>query len=188
LLQYKLAKKPRKKRQKQQTKQTKQKLTDSFWELYCSKPIEKISIQEIASGAGYSRGTFYKYFTDVHDILEQFESSLLRKLESSKPTDFLSSAELNPIEKLVLLFEEDSKYYTILLGNKGDPSFISKMKSTLKPEFIGLLIEHNDEKFNRHDYIIEYNLSAMIGLLNYCYSQEMPLCRQEIIELILDMM
>ena len=55
------------------TETTRKNLIDAFWKLYQTKPIERISVREITDIAGYNRGTFYLYFKDVHDVLEQIE-------------------------------------------------------------------------------------------------------------------
>ena len=41
---------------------TRQNLMDAFWELYCEKRIEKITVREITAKAGYNRGTFMNTF------------------------------------------------------------------------------------------------------------------------------
>lgn len=65
--------------------QTRQNLIDAFWSLYCEKRIEKITVKEITQKAGYNRGTFYEYFTDVYDMLEQIEQSLIPTIEELPP-------------------------------------------------------------------------------------------------------
>ena len=59
------------------TEQTKRNLRTAFWSLYAQKPLEKISVREITALAGYNRGTFYLYYQDVYDLLNQIEDELL---------------------------------------------------------------------------------------------------------------
>ena len=70
-------------KQPQITEQTKKNLTDAFWKQYLEKPIEKITVRDIAATAGYSRATFYEYFTDVYAVLEYIENDLLIFLQST---------------------------------------------------------------------------------------------------------
>ncbi|URN86257.1 TetR/AcrR family transcriptional regulator [Acetobacterium wieringae] len=56
---------------------TRQNLIDSFWLLYCQKNIEKITVKEICEIAGYNRSTFYVYFNDVYEILEEIEEQTI---------------------------------------------------------------------------------------------------------------
>lgn len=41
---------------------TRNNLVNAFWDLYCQKDINKITIKEITDRAGYNRATFYIYF------------------------------------------------------------------------------------------------------------------------------
>ena len=45
-------------------------LADSFRELACQGPIEKITIKEITDRAGVIRPTFYNHFQDKYELLE----------------------------------------------------------------------------------------------------------------------
>ncbi|MDD3306418.1 MAG: TetR/AcrR family transcriptional regulator [Acetobacterium sp.] len=56
---------------------TRQNLIDSFWRLYCKKSIEKITVKEICALAGYNRSTFYVYFKDAYEILEEIEEQTI---------------------------------------------------------------------------------------------------------------
>lgn len=160
------------KKQPEITAQTKQNLIDAFWQLYCVKRIDKITVREITLKAGYNRGTFYEYFSDVYDVLEQIETSLLPELEQLPPADFLNSSPPRPIDDFIKMYEDHSKYYTVLLGDNGDPSFLSRMKNSVKPKLKQLLIA-SDAPYNFElEYTIEYTLSAMIGVLSYWFSQE----------------
>ena len=64
-------------KQPQVTEQTKANLTSAFWSLYEEKPIEKITVREIAERAGYNRATFYLYYRDVYDLFEQLEDEIM---------------------------------------------------------------------------------------------------------------
>ena len=59
------------------TQITRQNLIDSFWQLYCKKRIEKITVKEICDRAGYNRSTFYVYFKDAYEILDEIEEQTI---------------------------------------------------------------------------------------------------------------
>ena len=69
------------KKQPQITEKTRQTFVEVFCELYSQKPIEKISIQEIANKSGYNRSTFYQYFTDIYELLDSVENDLLNDIK-----------------------------------------------------------------------------------------------------------
>lgn len=71
------------KKQPQITEKTRQKFVEVFCELYSQKPIEKISVQEIANKSGYNRSTFYQYFTDIYELLDSVENDLLNDMKKN---------------------------------------------------------------------------------------------------------
>ena len=65
------------KKQPEITAQTRERLIEAFWSLYREKKIEQITIKQITDLAGYHRSTFYEYFVDIYDVLNQLEDDLL---------------------------------------------------------------------------------------------------------------
>ena len=56
------------KKQPERTAATRSAFVDAFISISESRPIEKITIQEIADKAGYNRTTFYQYFEDTEEF------------------------------------------------------------------------------------------------------------------------
>ena len=150
------------------TAQTKKNLMDAFWNQYSKDGIEKISVREIVSKAGYNRSTFYEYFTDVYDILEQIEASVLPDIE--KHQDLKPGFRL-PLKHITEVYNRNKKYFVVLLGKNGDPSFREKYKNVYKA-----LLRPHLQSLYADDFILEctmeYAISAMIGVMTYCYTQE----------------
>lgn len=166
---------------------TKQNLIDAFWSLYCEKRIEKITVREIMQKAGYNRGTFYEYFVDVHDVLEQIENSLLPNISELPPMNFTTETA-QPIDGFVKLYSENSKYYTVLLGDKGDPAFANKLKNYVKLNVLGLLVSKGIQNDAKLDFSIEFVLSAMIGILTYWFANEKSISEKDLVELVSSLM
>ena len=74
---------------------TRQKLIDAFLSLYATRRIDKITVREITNMAGYNRGTFYAYFFDVYDVLEQIEAEALPSFEELPP--MMDAGEVSPV-------------------------------------------------------------------------------------------
>jgi AcrR family transcriptional regulator len=176
------------KKQPEVTTQTRQNLIDAFWSLYCDKRIEKISVKEITSKAGYNRGTFYEYFTDVYDVLQQIEASLIPKMEELPPISMPNYSIGMPLDMFMSLYEQNSKYYSVLLGDNGDPAFASKLKNSTKPVIKQAFLKKYDENPIEFDFILEYVLSAMIGIMSYWFRQGKILPAQDLISLMYDLM
>lgn len=161
------------KKQPQITAQTRQNLMDAFWTLYCEKRIEKITVREVTTKAGYNRGTFYEYFLDVYDVLAQIEESLLPDPDKLPPMNIEErSKDGFSVDEFFKMYEEHSKYYTVLLGENGDPAFQRKMKNSIKPKLKATLIAHGAKDDYQLDYFLEYNISALYGVLSYWSASE----------------
>lgn len=172
------------KKNSKMTVQTKQNLMDAFWELYCTKRIDKITIKEITVIPGYNRSTFYEYFTDVYDVLEQLESQLISQLQELPMQQLSSSDDPFPVEVLISMYSQHSKYLIVLLGDQGDPAFQGKIKASMKPMIKETLVAQGAKDDVELDFTLEYALSAMIGILSYWFSQENAPPIEKLIELI----
>lgn len=174
------------------TAQTRQNLIDAFWELYCTRRIEKITVKEITTKAGYNRGTFYEYFTDVYDALEQIENSLLPNLRSHKHKHVVEPDIMIHIKHFAKIFEERSKYYVVLLGDNGDPAFQSKLRDRFRDVLKHFYSQHSaSENFTfdyTTEYTIEYAIGAIIGVMNYGFRQENQMSIEEMLQLIYNLM
>ena len=167
---------------------TKQKLMDAFWELYTVKRIEKITVKEITMKAGVNRGTFYEYFMDVYDVLEQIEESLIPDIHDLPPFQIDNKNFGMPADMFLKLFGSREKYYRVLLGENGDPSFIRKSKDSIKSAIMKTLIGNNSGDNRKLDFVLEYTLSAMLGVMHYWFDNKNSLSAEELIELTSDLM
>ncbi|MPN63199.1 hypothetical protein SDC9_210954 [bioreactor metagenome] len=86
------------------------------------------------------------------------------------------------------LYEQNSKYYSVLLGDNGDPAFASKLKNSTKPmiqeAFLG---KYNIDPIE-FDFILEFVLSAMIGIMSYWFREDKILPAEDLVSLMYDLM
>ena len=126
------------KKQPEVTAATRQKLMDAFWSIYKEKAIDKISIAEITRITGNNRGTFYHYFKDAYDVLEQIEDGLIKQVNTEVKEALSNYAFKEDARDINLLYSfsapifkrHEEKLFT-LLGKDGDPKFTSKFKGKL---------------------------------------------------------
>ncbi|GFP75566.1 TetR/AcrR family transcriptional regulator [Clostridium fungisolvens] len=176
------------KKQSEITAQTRRNLVDAFWALYCEKRIEKITVKDITQKAGYNRGTFYEYFADVYDVLEQLEESLIPTIHELPPISIPNQNIGVPLDMFMTLYEQNSKYYSVLLGDNGDPAFASKLKNSTKPVIRQVFLENYNVDSVEFDFILEFVLSAMIGIMSYWFSQDKILPAENLVLLMYDLM
>ena len=176
------------KKQPAVTEQTKQNLMDAFWSFYTRKKIEQITIKAITEKAGYNRGTFYEYFSDVYDVLDQIECGLIPGIDEIPPLQNpASETGMVPLDLFMKLYEKNNRYYAVLLGENGDPAFAGKLKRAVKP-MIGAAFFSGESSPLETDYRLEIMLSAMIGILGYWFENGQNLPAERLIALVYDFM
>ncbi|MCI9059027.1 MAG: TetR family transcriptional regulator [Lachnospiraceae bacterium] len=95
-------------------------LAESFKELACRQPIEKITIKAITEKAGVIRPTFYNHFQDKYELLEW-----IIKVQILEPTRPLIQAGLVD-EALLLVFtsvKKEKEFYEKAVRLEGQNSF-----------------------------------------------------------------
>ena len=170
------------------TEQTRKNLIEAFWSIYTTKRIDKITVKEITNKAGYNRGTFYEYFQDVYEVLEVIENLSLPTLDELPPLVDVKSNSPAFINSFMALYQEKYKYYNHLLGDNGDPAFQRKLKNSLKSSIILALKNKEEIDLEEIDFMLEYILSGMIGILIYMFQQKPNLLKEKIISLQYDLL
>jgi AcrR family transcriptional regulator len=172
------------------TASTRQNLIDAFWSLYCAKRIDRITVKEISLKAGYNRGTFYEYFPDVYGVLEHIELSLLPGSPEEFPPRSLPTDQgtERPLDEFIKMYEPNEKYFSVLLGEHGDPAFPQMIKAKVRPMIQSILpMDANADPFEA-DLIAEFALSAMLGVMKYWFTQEPKPPRAKFLALVYDLM
>ena len=111
-------------------RRTQKLLREALIELIDERGFEALTIGELTSRAMVSRAAFYRTYQDKYDLVEQiFEeamSALLNAVGELGPE--------HPPEIWVKFFEHIAQYerlYRALLGRKGSPWFVRKMRASL---------------------------------------------------------
>ncbi len=151
-----------------QTNETRDKLKAAFWTLYAQKPIDKIAVREITALAGYNRSTFYMYYKDVYDVLEQTVEEIFKAIQDKKhffKDPFDSDAFEQSMQYFVSVFEEYREYLLLLFGEKGDHKFWLRLWKQLREEIrVGLAHKSALDPCTL-DYVTDFILNAQIGQL-----------------------
>ena len=154
-------------KQPDRTTQTKACLTTAFWDLFKEKPVNKITIKDVTDRAGYYRSTFYFYFADVYQILEQIEDAILCEWESMISEILGQGKNEVMFERVAAFYEHNGEYMSVLLSPKGDPAFIQKIKDIMRPKMFTMLkLPEMDAKGSM---IFEFVISAMLAFLTEWY-------------------
>ena len=137
--------------------ETIQRLISAFWSFYCDHDISKITVKQITDAAGVYRSTFYLYFTDVYQMLEYLEQSILSYWENNVISLLTNCSIEELIQAISLFYLEKGAYVSILIGPNGDPEFVQKIKNMITPYL------HNLNEFKTTDPMSEIKINFLIS-------------------------
>ena len=148
------------KKQPEITEKTRDAFINVFCELYSKKPIERISVKEVADIAGYNRSTFYEYFSDIHELLGYIENDLLNYIKDELLVK--NSSTIN-IGNALNCFENKNHmlYMNTLLGDYGSIRFLDRLKSEIP---LDKLMQNYTKDDSITPYLTEFYISTSLSL------------------------
>lgn len=146
------------KKQPEITEKTRRAFVGAFCDLYSQKPIDKISIQEIANKSGYNRSTFYQYFSDIYELLVYVENDLLDYMREHLKSGQNSN---QTVQRVIQFFEEKGLYLNALLGDYGSIRFLERIKQEIPLDELDMELSADNPLA---PYLIEYHVSTSISL------------------------
>ncbi len=111
-------------------RRTQKLLREAFIELIEERGFEALTIGEITERAMVSRAAFYRNYQDKYDLVEQIFGEAMSALLGAVG----DLGREHPPEIWVTFFEHIAEYerlYRALLGRKGSPWFVMKMRASL---------------------------------------------------------
>lgn len=177
-------------KQPQVTEQTRANLRQAFWELYAEKPVEKISVREITDRAGYNRATFYLYYHDVYELLEEIEATVLGNIERLVNERLLKGEKLEFSQhmSLILRLAQRSRDYTrVLLGPHGDPAFSDRLKEIISPLVDRFFLPEAELDEQARRVVREFYLSGILAIIRAWTAEERPMPIEQLINLLMQM-
>lgn len=162
-------------KQPEKTERTRKAFIDAFCILYSQKPIEQISVQEIANKAGYNRSSFYQHFCDIYDLLNILENDVLDSLRKE-----LSKGERS-FQDILALFNGGELYVDALFGDYGGTHFIERVKASVLHEAHHLTTTEADLV---SPYLMEFHLSTVLSLYRLWRRRQRDIPAEDLLRLI----
>lgn len=135
------------KRKINKSERTKNKILSCFIELMAVKKWDRITVKELCEKCNITRSTFYQYYTDIYDLMDDLETTLLEGLVQryNKVThinfsvlpekQFVERFDYTPPKIFITWFEfvEDNKkaVFALLDRRKGDSYFAKRLKQIM---------------------------------------------------------
>lgn len=108
------------------TEKTRKNIVNAFITLRAKKPLEKITIKELADLACINKATFYRHYTDIYALSESIEDELIADCIASIPTD-IDLLDDNGFYHLTNAFVHQSNLVSIIFSGSRMDAKIQKL-------------------------------------------------------------
>ena len=161
------------------TEHTKQKFIEAFCTLYKKYPIQKITVQNIVTIAGYNRSTFYQYFSDIYDLKSYLEDSMIAYMQLAE-MESMSLNKTSRIESLIKHLENKENILEALLGDHADTKFLERIKALHDIDLANTL--STDVALT--PYYLEFHLSTFLSIYRLWLKREKDISIQQLASLV----
>lgn len=146
-------------------KSTEDLLLNGFMDLVTERPLDKITVQDIADYCCVNRNTFYYHYDNIYDLLEKFFDR-----QTNSALEFLKSGEsLKNCIKAIILFAIDHHQAAKHLVNSSNrdlvASYLGHFFSTLLTTYVEEHYDINDENRQKAEFIIAFYRYAFVGIM-----------------------
>ncbi|MBQ8081283.1 MAG: TetR family transcriptional regulator C-terminal domain-containing protein [Clostridia bacterium] len=157
------------KREDRRVRRTKKLLTQALTQLLQQKAVKDITVKELTDLADMNRGTFYLYYRDVFDMLEQIENELFETFDNivlSHDKESVIGQSKPMMLDLFSFIEDNQEMCRVLLGPNGDMMFFQRMNEVIRDkcrkDWLSLREPQQEGEF---DYHYSFVISGCLGLI-----------------------
>lgn len=179
----------------QRNTKTEDKIKKAFIQLM-KAGFDNLTVRDITDVAKINRSTFYAHYTDKYELLNHYETSVLKSLSETlnnnlnslmKYQDAKEDIEVYPVIDLIMGYiESESDLIRVLIVI---PSFESKIKNILRQVIDkGLYLNKGNDKtvgLIPNDYAYEIIISGLLNTVEYWLSKDKPETKDEIVDIIM---
>lgn len=148
-------------------KRTKKALRDALLSLLEKKPITEISVTELTTLADVNRATFYFYYTDLLDMLQQIQNEAYQSFKEviSESTPSITTIEgfTDYAESLLTYCKEHETLVKFIIKNDTNNQLYKQIQTLMLNN-----IPNSKEVFDVNNparYSTNYILNAMVGIM-----------------------
>lgn len=116
-------------------RRTKKLMAQTLFQLMQKKPLTEISVRELAEQCDINRGTFYMYYQDIYDMLNQIEDEMFQRFNTilAEQEANIEARETYPFLRALTSFAEENKpMCKVLLSPHGDMRFLERLNKLLE--------------------------------------------------------
>lgn len=146
---------------------TKHAIFKAFVELLNEKDVNQITITDIAKKANINRKTFYNYYSDAYEVMEEIENLTVEAFINNMGTvEFTNMADF--LTEIFIKFTEtvnkDLEFFNLLFKTNNRSFLIVKIVEELK-EYVQKRIEESNElDIPRFEVVSNFYLSGVLSV------------------------
>ena len=143
---------------------TKNSIKEAFIELRRRKPIEKITVTELARHAGINKATFYLHYSDIYALSEEIEDALIDELIAGAADNFFDAPK-ECTNELFKKFMDNRRRLTMVFSGSRAAFFARKIEQRLKAVMYEKRPSFHTKK---NDIIISFLVQGMFHTVEEC--------------------
>ncbi|WP_171030813.1 TetR/AcrR family transcriptional regulator [Pediococcus stilesii] len=117
-------------------KQTKDQLHMAMIQLIEKERFEKITVNQLVQTSGITRSTFYRYYEDKYELLEEIERYVINALVAASDLTKITPSSLDDsVEQMLNQYQEQFIILHALLSPNGDTAFENKLEKNVNKIF-----------------------------------------------------
>lgn len=168
------------KKQPEITDATRKAILDAFWAVYQTTPIDKITVKDITDAAHVHRSTFYRYFTDLYEVLNCLEQMVLSqivltlqtKVRAKQMCDLLAHSDV-----MISTLKDYAPLVCHLTGPAGDPNFRSRLRSQMRQIYQQFIPPTTSLDA---DYLFDFVFHTILFNLSFWYENQARCTLEEV--------
>lgn len=165
------------------TKKAERDFRKALLKLMQSKNFSEITVSELCKTAELSRGTFYRYYTNTNDLLQDYIQEIFNNYTKDCDNIKYTSNDLKSgiFARCKVYYNHISvnrNFYTIMLGEHGIKNFQETLQNIRVKKFLKRysLKNNNDDNYTKNIHFIllaQYITYAQLGLARYWLTGKM---------------
>ena len=146
---------------------TKRAIHEAMTKLINEKPIEEITVTELADAAEINRKTFYNYYSSVYMVAEEMEDEIIARFEETLRKIDFDTLLMNPqttFITLAKLITSDLDFYGNILTNRNQLFFLQKIITSLKQRIMTLYADEFSMDRELVEYVLDYIVAGLVSV------------------------